>query len=246
MEIMGIRILKKATMAIVVIIVCLLVAWNISRARGFQVFGELINRVDSVEKVVALTFDDGPWSNRFTDDVITILREHDVKATFFLNGLGIKNHPVATRKLVNAGHDLGNHSYSHKTLVLKGYKEIEEEIESTSALIRSSGFEGEIFFRAPYGKKLLVLPYYLKKNGITSVSWNIEPESYKAVRGSANAMVDHVVRNTTPGSIILLHVLGSGNGVSREALPLIISGLQARGFRFVKLPELLQKRTRKP
>jgi len=239
---MRIQKLKKAAIAILVIIACLLLTWNISRARSYQVFGELIHRVDTDKKIVALTFDDGPWNNRATDEVIAILEELDTKATFFLNGLGIKDHPSATKKLVLAGHDLGNHSYSHKRLIFKGYEEIKEEVESTSSLIRSSGFQGEIFFRAPYGKKLLVLPYYLKQQGITSVSWDVEPESYKKVRSSSDEMVKHVVSNTTSGSIILLHVLGSGNKVTRAALPSIIKELRADGYRFVQLPELFQER----
>jgi len=237
--------LKIVATVILVGILCLVAVWNISRARNYQVFGELINRVETEEKIVALTFDDGPWNNRVTDEVIGILEDLDVKATFFLNGLGIKDHPGATRKLVLSGHDLGNHAYSHKRLILKGYEDVKEEVESTSALIRSSGFQGEIFFRAPYGKKLLVLPYYLKQQGITSVSWDVEPESYENVRGSVNKMVEHVVNHTSPGSIILLHVLGSGNGISRQALPLIIKTLRARGYRFVQLPELFRANVKK-
>ena len=174
--------------------------------------------------------------------MITILDDLDVKATFFLNGLGIKDHPGATRKLVLAGHDLGNHAYSHKRLMFRGFTEIKEEVESTSSLIRAAGYQDEIFFRAPYGKKLLVLPYYLKQQGITSVTWDVEPESYQEVRGSAHAMVEHVVGNTRPGSIILLHVLGTGNNISRESLPLIIKELRGKGYRFVQLPELFEQR----
>ena len=190
---MKIQNLKIATTAIVVILVCIVATWHISRSRSFQLFGELINRVETEEKIVALTFDDGPWNTRITDEVIRVLDDLDVKATFFLNGLGIKDHPSVTRRLVLSGHDLGNHAYSHKRLIFKGFEEIKQEVESTSSLIRSSGYQREIFFRAPYGKKLLVLPYYLKQAGITSVSWDVEPESYKNVKGSVEAMVKHVV-----------------------------------------------------
>jgi len=239
---MRVQRLKKGFAAIVVILVCTVMTWSISRSRSYQVFGELINRVETDAKIVALTFDDGPWNNKITDEVITILDDLNVKATFFLNGLGIEDHPSATRKLVLSGHDLGNHSYSHKRLIFKGYEEIKEEIESTSSLIRSAGFEGEIFFRAPYGKKLLVLPYYLKQQGITSVTWDVEPESYQEVRRDAHEMTEHVVSNTRPGSIILLHVLGTGNSIAREALPMIIRALRSQGYRFVQLPELFHEK----
>ena len=179
---MKVQNLGKVSIVIVVVLCCVVASWNISRSRSYQVFGDLVNRVETDEKMVALTFDDGPWNNRITDEVIQILDSLEVKATFFVNGLGIKDHPGATKRLVLSGHDLGNHSYSHKRLIFKGFGEIKEEIESTTSLIRSAGFEGEIFFRAPYGKKLLVLPYYLKQQGITSVTWDVEPESYQQVR----------------------------------------------------------------
>lgn len=90
--------------------------------------------------------------------MLNILEEHDVKGTFFLNGSGIQQNKQSAIDLVNAGHQIGNHSYSHKNMMLMGLDEVGEEVDSTTALIRQIGFEGEIYFRPPYGKSFLFCP----------------------------------------------------------------------------------------
>ena len=89
-------------------------AWNISKSRTFQVFGEIVAKAETNEKVIALTFDDGPWGAEYTSQVLNILEEHDVKGTFFLNGSGIQQNKQPAIDLVNAGHQIGNHSYSQE------------------------------------------------------------------------------------------------------------------------------------
>ena len=215
------------------------VLWKISKSRSFQFFGEIIQRVETDQRIVALTFDDGPWNRRYTNEVIAILKEKDVKATFFVNGVGVEKLPDDARRFVEEGHTLGNHAYSHDPLVFKSLSTVREQIERTNLLIRDTGFEGEIFFRPPYGKKLFVLPWYLSNAGITTVTWDIEPESIVEIRDDSQLIASHVIDNIRPGSIILLHVLGSKNGESRESIAPIIDKLRGRGYRFVLLPELL-------
>lgn len=232
--------LKKGILIAVIFVICSVGIWTLSNSRTFQVFGDIVSRVDTDKKIVALTFDDGPWNARYTNKVIQILDKLNVKATFFINGRGIENNPEDAKHLVAAGHELGNHSYSHDRLIFKSYDRIKREIENTNSLIRSVGFSGEIFFRPPYGKKLLILPYYLNQNGITTVTCDVEPESYKKHSKSADSIADYVIDKSKSGSIILLHVMGSKNSTARESLPLIIHGLRNKGFRFVKLSELMQ------
>ena len=234
--------MKKSILSILVVSVLLGVsAWRVSEARNFQLFGDLISRIDTNDKIVALTFDDGPWSTEYTNEVIGILDELNIKGTFFLNGMGIENNLSAAMELVAAGHQIGNHSFSHKRMVFRGFTEVKREVDSTSELIRKIGFEGEIFFRPPYGKKLFTLPYYLKKNNITSVTWDVEPETYPEVSANPEYLASYVVNVTKPGSIILLHVLGSNNQVSRDSIRLLVRGLKAKGFEFVTVSELVQK-----
>lgn len=107
--------------------------------------------------MVALTFDDGPTKNG--DQLISLLAKYNVKATFFLIGKEIETYPDGAIRIVQAGHQIGNHTYSHNRMVLKRPSYIKEEIERTDQLIRQAGYKGEIDFRPPNGKKLIGLPY---------------------------------------------------------------------------------------
>src|SRR5699024_8771262 len=134
---------------------------EISKSKKIQLYGDFLTSVETNEKVVALTFDDGPGVN--TDKILDILRENDVKGTFYLTGDEIENSMTEGVKIVEAGHEIGNHSFSHKRMVLKSPSFIKDEIEKTDELIRQIGYEGDITFRPPYGKRLLILPHYLSK-----------------------------------------------------------------------------------
>ncbi len=118
--------------------------------------------VETNQKVVALTFDDGPTKK--VDSILAMLNKYDVKATFFLIGNEIEKNQEEAIKIVEAGHQVGNHTYSHQRMVFKSPSFIKEEIEKTDDIIKSIGYEGEIDFRPPNGKKLAALPYYLDKN----------------------------------------------------------------------------------
>jgi peptidoglycan/xylan/chitin deacetylase (PgdA/CDA1 family) len=230
--------LRIALVSLVVAGLALSAAWQLMNSRTFQLFGEIVPRVETSQPLVALTFDDGPTA-RYTDEVLAILREHDVKATFFVVGEALERSPAECQKLVAEGHELGNHSYSHPRLVLQPYSFIREEIEKTDALIRACGQQGEIHFRSPNGKKLILLPYYLARTGRKNIFWDVEAESYRDIAADAEQIVEHVLAETRPGSIILLHVMYESRAESRAALPGIIQGLKAKGYRFVTVSELL-------
>jgi len=214
--------------------------WAYSGHRSSQLFGELVQRVDTPHKLVALTFDDGPMPGA-TERILSLLDEHRVPATFFVVGEAVAQHPQQARAIVAAGHELGNHSWSHQRMVLKSPAWVAEELERTDQAIRAAGMTGLVHFRPPYGKKLLVLPWVLRGRGQTSIMWDIEPESYGEVRRDPQAIADHVLERAQPGSIILLHVMFSAREASVQAVPRIIEGLQERGYRFVTVSELLEQ-----
>lgn len=213
--------------------------WKLSAAREFQVFGELVSRVDIEQPVVALTFDDGP-SAAYTGWILETLHEQDVRATFFLTGREMEQNPEQARRIAEAGHELGNHSWSHPRFLFVGQARIREEIEKTDAAIRRAGHRGPILFRPPYGKKLFGLPWYLARTGRVSVMWDLEPETYPEVAASAERIAAHVLENVRPGSIVLLHVMYESREESRKAVPLIIDGLRQRGYRFATVTELMR------
>ena len=210
-----------------------------SKSRTVQSFGSIIARVETAKPVVALTFDDGP-SARYTQSVLAILRERGVKATFFLTGKETEENLPQARMIVGDGHQVGNHSYTHSNMMFMGSVRITEEIERADAAIRTAGYEGEIMFRPPYGKKLLTLPWYLSHHDRKTIMWDVEPESFPDVAEDTAAFAKHVIEQTKNGSIIIMHVMYRSREVSRQALPLIIDGLRQRGFEFVTVAQLLE------
>jgi peptidoglycan/xylan/chitin deacetylase (PgdA/CDA1 family) len=230
--------LRIAILSLIGILLVSTSAWKFSKSRTLQFFGGIVPRVDTVVPVVALTFDDGP-SSQFTEEVLSILREQEVKATFFVTGQALEEAMAAAQRIVAEGHELGNHSYSHQHMMLKSYSFIQREIEKTDQLIRATGYEGDIHFRSPYGKKLVLLPYYLSRTGRLNIFMDVEPESYPEIAADADRIVEHVLTKARPGSIILLHVMAESRTESRKAIPGIIQGLKEQGYSFVTVSELL-------
>jgi peptidoglycan/xylan/chitin deacetylase (PgdA/CDA1 family) len=232
--------MKKKILIIISIILFLLAlayfTWQISKSPNFQFFGGLIARVNTDEKVIALTFDDAPTVA--TDNVLKILDDYGIKATFYMIGKGIEEHKDIAKNIVDKGHALGNHSYSHQRFIFVSPKFVEIEIEKTNTLIQSIGFREEITFRPPYGKKLFVLPWYLSQNNTKTITWDVEPDTYYP--NDSKAMVQYTLENVKPGSIIIMHTLcGDDCNAAREALPEIITGLTAKGYQFVTVNKLL-------
>lgn len=213
--------------------------FRISKLRTFQFFGDLVARVDTDKKVVALTFDDAP--NTYSNQVVDILAEKNVSATFYTIGQNMEKYPEEAKYITDHGHELGNHSYSHHRFLLKSWSFIDHEIQTANQLIRDAGYEGEITFRPPNGKKLFLLPWYLQQHSMKTIMWDVEPDTY--VAGDTAALVDFTLAHTQPGSIILLHPFCESEcEADREALPQIIDRLQEQGYQFVTISELLENR----
>lgn len=231
--------MRKKLLILLLIVLGLALIWQLSRSRTTQLFGDIVNRVNTTEKVVALTFDDGPMPTQ-TQMILRILKENDVKASFFLVGEAVRAHPEETEMIIQAGHEVGNHSYTHQKMVLKSPAFVSLELKKTEDALRKAGAEGPIHFRPPYGRKLAVLPYYLWKNDILSVTWDVEPESYSQTSKNSLKISQHVVNSVKPGSIVLLHVMFNSREASMNAVPEIIQELKVKGYRFVTVSELLE------
>ena len=207
-------------------------------ARTFQAFGSLVAHVQTRSPFVALTFDDGP-SRESLKHLLPMLAAHGAHATFFVEGRVLERDLSLGRELIAAGHELGNHSYSHTRMVLKSQAFIAREVERTDAAILAAGQRNPIFFRPPFGKKLLGLPWYLAAHGRTTIMWDIEPDSRADLSEGASRLIEADARRARPGSIILLHVMQPSRSASLSAVPSILSSLGARGYRFVTVSELI-------
>lgn len=223
----------------VLLVLALLATWQVSKSRTFQVAGDIVARVETTQPKVALTFDDGP-SRKALQTLLPILASRQVKATFFVVGAELERHPALAQELIAAGHELGNHSFSHQRMIFKSKAFIAEEIERTDALIRQAGAPNEILFRPPYGIKGWTLPHYLADSHRPTIMWDVEPDSKRNQTHSSQAIVDTTLAQTRPGSIILLHVMYPRRRTSLEAVAPIIDSLQRQGYQFVTVSELLR------
>lgn len=212
--------------------------FQVSKARCFSLVGEAICHVETAAPVVALTFDDGPTPEGVAL-VTAVLRPAAAHATFFLIGEEIAGREPLVRQLLADGHEVGNHSFSHRRMVLHRASFYDDEIVRTDALLRQAGVPSPNLFRPPYGKKLIGLPGALARHDYRMIMWDVEdPPGAATPRDYA----DSIVREARPGSIILMHVMYARNRIARDALPLVIRGLQARGLRMVTVGELLRHR----
>ena len=230
--------MKRVFIYLFILMLLVIGGWHISNSRQFQFFGRLVYHISTPDSVVALTFDDGP-TPIYTEEVLNILKSENVKATFFVIGSVVEKHMYEAALIVKNGNELGNHSWSHERMVLKSAIFISKEIEDTDHIIRKVGYKGEIYFRPPYGKKLLILPWYLSHHNRTTIMWDSEPESYPDIAKNAEGITEYILSNAHPGSIILLHAMYASNDATRKALPMIIDGLKKRGYRFVTVSQLL-------
>lgn len=231
-----------ARIGVVCAVSALLVAggtYVVSKSRSFQLAGTLVTRVDTTDKLIALTFDDGP-EPVYTEQVLDLLATYEAPATFYVLGEAAKRNPVQVRRIIDAGHELGNHSFSHPRMYFMPSGSIAREVESTDAVLKAAGYRGNITFRPPGCKRLLATPIYLARYQRTTVTWDLEPDSIANIAGSADAMTDYVVENARPGSIVLMHVMYPSSEVSREALPQIMARLSAEGYTFVTVSQLME------
>lgn len=205
-------------------------------------FGRTVWSGDTREKVVALTFDDGP-NEPYTTSVLEILRRERVHATFFLIGDNVRRSAGSVAAIVREGHVVGNHTTSHPLgFALESPRRLQAEVSTAEEAIHAAGGGYPIVFRPPNGLRSPWLMRLLERDSLVAVTWDDAPRDWDRV--PANELVKRTLAQTHPGAIILLHdglnlTLHADQGETVKALPGIIEGLRARGYRFVTVPELL-------
>lgn len=188
------------------------------------------------EKVIALTIDDGPWQNT-TVQMLDILKENNVKATFFWVGQALEQHPELAKQEVAQGHAVGNHTWHH------WYKRMDEataksEIERTADLMYKTTGVKTSLFRPPGGVLNNGLAAYAKSQKYAVIMWS-QTSADTDPHAKYQVFVKNVLRDAKPGGIVLMHDGGGDRQRTVQALPQIISGLKQQGYRFVTVPELL-------
>jgi peptidoglycan/xylan/chitin deacetylase (PgdA/CDA1 family) len=206
-------------------------------------FGKTYWAGSTKERVVALTFDDGP-NGAFTNAVLDILRRERVKATFFLIGRNARLYPEVAERIAREGHVIGNHTDSHPAgFALRPERFQRAEIDRAEESIHAVTGVYPHLFRPPQGIRSPWMMQVLAKDSLVTVTWDDAPGDW--VPFSARQLTASTVAHAHPGAIILLH---DGLNLTRhpdrsatvEALPAIIDRLREEGYRFVTVPELLR------
>ncbi len=197
----------------------------------------VVFRAPEFQKVVFLTFDDGP-SAAATPKVLDVLAGFGARATFFVRGDKIPEAPGVLLQARRQGHALGNHGFSHIRLWTKKRKEIIEEIEKTNHLLEKTAGVRPQFFRPPYGKIRPGMTKLVENLGLKTVLWSVDSRDYIPAT-TVQDVVRQVLGKVKSGSIVLFHDAGPTAEKTSQALPIILQNLQNRGFQFLPLSVLL-------
>lgn len=191
---------------------------------------------DPSQRLAALTFDDGPHGDK-TGDLLTVLRRLQVPATFFLVGKMALRYPELVERMVLEGHELGNHTYNHYRLPLIPLSEVAGELNRTRDVLAGIVGAPTRLFRPPGGEYNDTIQKIIAQEGYSNILWTDDPADYKLGR-SASRITELVLRDITPGGIILLH---SGLPETTKAIPEMVSRIRAQGYTFVTCSELIQR-----
>lgn len=207
---------------------------------GNSFYGQVFYAGNTEEKVVALTFDDGPYPP-YTNQILQILQTKKVPATFFLVGENVKAFPAVACELAAAGHALGTHTYHHVDLLRLSQSEVAAELTAGKKAIEDTTKVPVTLMRPPHGFKDANVLEVARQLGLEVVNWSVIPRDW--TNPGVETIVQRVLENVQPGAIVLLHdgdspAKKSSRAQTVAALPLIIDGLRAQGYRFVTVQQL--------
>jgi peptidoglycan/xylan/chitin deacetylase (PgdA/CDA1 family) len=212
-----------------------------------QAFGATVIGTPGRSKRLALTYDDGP-NERWTPLLLDLLARHGVKATFFVVGKYVEQRPDLVRRVVEEGHALGNHTYSHVSLLLLSEERIAAELARCAEAVTRAGCafsevsEGRLC-RPPYGRRRPASLRAVRAEGYVPVFWSVTCWDWGR-RATADSIERHAVRQTRGGDVILLHDGDGDHGMDVDrhgsivATERIIERYAQAGFQFVTIPEL--------
>lgn len=210
---------------------------------GNRFYGQVFSEVSTNQKVVALTFDDGPYPP-YTDMILDVLKEYNVPATFFVVGRNVEKHPETLQRIISEGHQIGNHTYNHIDLLKANKATIIQEIDKTNQVVRAAiGFAPNIV-RPPHGFRDPVVMEVMQERGLKVVEWSVMSRDW--TNPGVDVIVERTLKKVKNGSVILLH---DGDGITQddsraqtvEATRQIIRELLAEGYTFVTVDQILVK-----
>ncbi|MCE5286253.1 MAG: polysaccharide deacetylase family protein [Pelosinus sp.] len=196
---------------------------------------EVIKKIPTTHKVVALTFDDGPHY-KTTPQLLAVLREKQVKCTLFILGENAESHPEILAQAAQDGHEIATHAYSHRLLNRLSKEEYSAELDKAEKVIRTVAPKPTLF-RPPGGAYNEGVLTAARSRGYDVILWSIDPGDWR--RPSVSQVVNTVLKEVEPGSIVLMHD-GQYPLPTPEAVGIIIDRLREQGYTLVTVSQLLQ------
>ncbi|MCM3456705.1 polysaccharide deacetylase family protein [Heyndrickxia oleronia] len=206
----------------------------------FEKTGRVFWEVHSKEKLVALTFDDGPHP-LYTPQILDILAKYDARATFFVIGKNAEKYPDIIRKQVDAGHEIANHTYQHDYDIHVSATKLEQEIKKTSNIIYSITGYTPSLFRPVGGYYNDTIVKTALKNDNYVIMWGWHQDTKDWSQPGTKKIIHNVISDTKPGDIILLHDSGGNRTQTVEALDKILAVFKKEGYECVTVSELLYR-----
>ncbi|UYZ15267.1 polysaccharide deacetylase family protein [Brevibacillus sp. WF146] len=207
--------------------------------------GDVVWEVPTAQKVIALTFDDGP-DPVYTPQILDLLRRYHAKATFFVVGQRVMNHPEITRRIVAEGHEVGNHTFNHANLMRLRPEQIRHQIEKTSGLIHAATGKHSELFRPPGGYYNETIVHCVRKTGHLTVMWSWHQDTRDWSNPGTDKIVNKVLNNARGGDIVIMHDYGGNRSQTVTAVARILPELAKRGYRFVNVSQLVSIRGKLP
>lgn len=202
-------------------------------------YGPIIYQGSQSDKVVALTFDDGP-NPPYTLQLLDVLDKYGIKSTFFLIGQNAEKYPETAKAIAQRGHLIGNHTYTHSDLLKIAEGQIQEELSKSADVIENATGTRPKFLRPPHGFRDPLVLQLAKEQKLDIVQWSVMAEDWK--KPGTNVIVDRVLSKVNNGSIVLLHdgdgIISGDRSQTVAATEIIIKQLQQQGFRFVTVEEM--------
>jgi peptidoglycan/xylan/chitin deacetylase (PgdA/CDA1 family) len=187
---------------------------------------------------IAMTFDDGP-SAVLTPKLLDLLAAHHIKATFFVVGENVAEHPEIVARAAKEGHEIGNHSWSHPNLAKMSQENVRSQLQRTDDAIKNATGQRPTLLRPPYGSITERQKRWIHDEfGYDIILWDVDPLDWK--RPGPAVVRSRILKETRPGSIVLSHDIHPG---TIEAMPSTFDQLEAKGFKFVTVSELISMAT---
>jgi len=203
---------------------------------GFGRKDNVYSCVGTDEKIIALTFDDGPHP-KYTDEILDILSEYNVKATFFVIGKNAESYPKKLKRIAEEGHEIGNHTYSHITAGKSSEAGFHAELERTHGIIKRITGKDTVLFRPPTGYCNTTAVKSAADMNYKIIVWTVDTKDW--MHTGKDSIVKNVKAYATGGCIILFHDFISSPSPTPAALSELIPYLLSEGYRFVTVSELL-------